>query len=942
MNSKGLRVTLVLVLFVLLSCSQSVRQTSSNLNTWINNEDTTVYTEHNVYLSPQQPIQFPGTNLSFNQILDKNVRSLSYNSSDLTKEASSNDVAFPIQNALVENTDMKFNPNWVPDAPKPSDIAYCMYTFNLLGYDKEPTVELVWTQKPTSWYSLINGKSNVWIALGNSVKHSWEWFDVHENSIVTLNSLNPYIGTSGKMYVAVVILGRSASILDKIKIGTLETVVTGLEYILPTPENEPDLYLSGSLPTLFDLSTQMNSPRMQMPWGSAPAFAIGDGAFNMVLAQIYKKYGWNPENTFNQISPKYLYLESGNHLCGPNQGRDINDILLGMQTIFGASSELNAPYETTSCDRNWTLASKTDAGSLKIDDYKFLSFSGTNVISKFKQLLTYKIPIIIGLKIDNGFFKYKTGEVWNYSGPEAAYHALCIVGWDDTLNAFKVRNSWGPTWGDYGHVWINFDTFKNNSAGVYAAILLDQYSPEVALRFCSKTDNLAPPTNLKASKGKSEYYTELSWIKAVGVDGYRIYRDDQTNLVATVGDVSSWDDSTITDDKTHTYWIKSTQGANVSDYSIPAWGWLMSGGSKGSESEPNDYHSNANILPAVPIAGIKGNVSDTDTVDSFSLEAVDKAVYVFTLNYDNSTGNAGLKLFDKDGTLWQLNNNGNTGEKVIIQGLQKGTYYLDVTYLSKYTDYLLSVTAYEPGFNETENNDDISEATMIVLPVTNFHGSIGLQGYDGDNYDYLGFSVFEGQYIKARLKYNTTEGNLYFKLLDSAGNTISSDTNANPGERLINIGLKKGNYYFYVYPAADANVEYFLTCSLENPGYDEIEDNDTISTGNVLPAFPVSNYFGHVGRESYDGGTTKTDLSDFYVFSLTEEKTISVELSYDNSTGSNLYLYITDSKGSNIVSDSSGSITPRKCTKKLSAGNYGIKVYAGALGAQYHFNVTAD
>jgi C1A family cysteine protease len=36
-------------------------------------------------------------------------------------------------------------------------------------------------------------------------------------------------------------------------------------------------------------------------------------------------------------------------------------------------------------------------------------------------------------------------------------HAIYMVGYDDTLAAFRIVNSWGEAWGDHGFGWLPYD-----------------------------------------------------------------------------------------------------------------------------------------------------------------------------------------------------------------------------------------------------------------------------------------------------------------------------------------------------------------------------------------------------------------------------------------------------------------------------------------------------
>ncbi|MFN8182348.1 MAG: C1 family peptidase [Bacteroidia bacterium] len=45
----------------------------------------------------------------------------------------------------------------------------------------------------------------------------------------------------------------------------------------------------------------------------------------------------------------------------------------------------------------------------------------------------------------------------NYADP-STNHAVVIIGWDDSKNAWLVRNSWGVYWGENGYAWVDYNT----------------------------------------------------------------------------------------------------------------------------------------------------------------------------------------------------------------------------------------------------------------------------------------------------------------------------------------------------------------------------------------------------------------------------------------------------------------------------------------------------
>lgn len=58
------------------------------------------------------------------------------------------------------------------------------------------------------------------------------------------------------------------------------------------------------------------------------------------------------------------------------------------------------------------------------------------------------------------------GGVFNERSNSQINHAIVLVGWDDSKNAWLMRNSWGTNWGEDGYMWIDYGS---NSIGAYAA-----------------------------------------------------------------------------------------------------------------------------------------------------------------------------------------------------------------------------------------------------------------------------------------------------------------------------------------------------------------------------------------------------------------------------------------------------------------------------------------
>ncbi len=113
-------------------------------------------------------------------------------------------------------------------------------------------------------------------------------------------------------------------------------------------------------------------------------------------------------------------------------------------------------------------------GSLKLKGYRVIAYSSemTNGSSQgmnlgnFKYYLSKGYPILIGAQLGEHFMEWNsnkviTSDTKDYNG-QHAYHAMVVTGYDDTKQAFRVRNSWGESqWGDNGCIWVGYNFFLN-------------------------------------------------------------------------------------------------------------------------------------------------------------------------------------------------------------------------------------------------------------------------------------------------------------------------------------------------------------------------------------------------------------------------------------------------------------------------------------------------
>ena len=89
--------------------------------------------------------------------------------------------------------------------------------------------------------------------------------------------------------------------------------------------------------------------------------------------------------------------------------------------------------------------------------------AGSNVLASVEAIKTaiYNYGSVgSAVYVDSAFQAYSSGVLYSPGKGRnpRVNHAIQLVGWDDALQAWRLKNSWGTGWGDDGYMWIRYDS----------------------------------------------------------------------------------------------------------------------------------------------------------------------------------------------------------------------------------------------------------------------------------------------------------------------------------------------------------------------------------------------------------------------------------------------------------------------------------------------------
>jgi hypothetical protein len=82
--------------------------------------------------------------------------------------------------------------------------------------------------------------------------------------------------------------------------------------------------------------------------------------------------------------------------------------------------------------------------------------------SSIKSAIASKRPVVLGIELRTSFYSVgQSGIATPMTGDYVGWHAVTIVGYDDSTRMFELQNSWGPEWGKGGFFYMSYDYILN-------------------------------------------------------------------------------------------------------------------------------------------------------------------------------------------------------------------------------------------------------------------------------------------------------------------------------------------------------------------------------------------------------------------------------------------------------------------------------------------------
>lgn len=215
--------------------------------------------------------------------------------------------------------------------------------------------------------------------------------------------------------------------------------------IIETPLNETYDPANTTLEKNIDLTEHFTPIKNQGDVGSCTTFTIAS-----IYEYILKKNGQGEHD----LSERFVFYFTNILKNKPEGGSTFKEVI---DTIAekGICDEELCPYEIDLIQSPPTSSALEDALKHQIVKAMNVKVAHNDIVCA----LTQGYPVAISLKIFNSFASNYKGIVQmptqeELDSDEYGFHAMVICGYNEDKHLYKVRNSWGESFGDNGYCYI--------------------------------------------------------------------------------------------------------------------------------------------------------------------------------------------------------------------------------------------------------------------------------------------------------------------------------------------------------------------------------------------------------------------------------------------------------------------------------------------------------
>ncbi|KAA9357400.1 C1 family peptidase [Larkinella humicola] len=226
--------------------------------------------------------------------------------------------------------------------------------------------------------------------------------------------------------------------------------------------------------TQVDFSAEMPPVGNQGQQGSCNAWASAYAVRSYLHHKETKKpYVFNGNRDDGAVfSPAFVYNQINK---GEDKGSSVSEAYILMKNS-GVCTMKDMPYKDA-----WPSYKTQPTASQKQSalNYRIAGFGRTPMTEEsLKSVLSDNNVVQVTIKTDPNFHRpsEKVGGEFIWKSFDASsipgwngLHAVVLVGFDDSKNAFKIMNSWGNNWANQGFIWMDY--------GLLNKVVLEAYIP---------------------------------------------------------------------------------------------------------------------------------------------------------------------------------------------------------------------------------------------------------------------------------------------------------------------------------------------------------------------------------------------------------------------------------------------------------------------------------